>query len=647
MDLLTLIPFLNLTQLVWSNGDTSLQISNLTAGSYELQLENVLGCDTTLTYVIAEYDDLDVNIFVTPTQCDTNTGTAAALLTATTFYPPYTYLWSNGDNSSSNADSLYSGPLTVQITDGNNCTSYHTTFVGDMDGPSINLVNIQDVSCNGFSDGTIDLDITGSGDLDIEWLTGEKTEDLSNLSGGIYTVTVTDTSNCFSTFDFTIEEPAPLYLDTLNLNVPTCGLADGSILVSAQGGTPPYNYIWGINTGLQQGPNAQNLGAGMYQLTLIDSNNCNLVSQFSLNNISPDIIVDSVIDPSCNGTAGGIYITVLNTSGSHQYLWSTGDTIEDLTNISQGNYVLTVTDSTGCQNNVSFDLFNQTPPIPDICLITVDSAKQTNLIVWEKPDLNPGWAAYRLYRESSSSNAYQLVDEVPFDSLSQYTDTMANPSYRSWSYKLSVVDTCGIESPLSPEHKTIHLSPNVGLQSTVNLIWDHYNGFSYPTYYIVRYHPDLGWSVDSISSSFNSYTDNDTALANINFDSLMYNIQIYPPNVCTSSKSVDHNHCRSNRGRTSGAVDPNNNTNPNVGIDELESIYWLYPNPTENWIYIENSSKQTIKRIEVYNVEGRLIYSNSPNHFKSYVWLDQYADGLYFVHLTSSNETLIKKVIKQ
>ena len=58
------------------------------------------------------------------------------------------------------------------------------------------------------------------------------------------------------------------------------------------------------------------------------------------------------------------------------------------------------------------------------------------------------------------------------------------------------------------------------------------------------------WSVDSISSSFNSYTDNDTALANINFDSLMYNIQIYPPNVYTV-KSIDHNHCRSNRGRTS------------------------------------------------------------------------------------------------
>ena len=52
-------------------------------------------------------------------------------------------------------------------------------------------------------------------------------------------------------------------------------------------------------------------------MTLIDSNNCNLVSQFSLNNISPDIIVD-IIDPSCNGTAGGIYITVLNTR-SHQY----------------------------------------------------------------------------------------------------------------------------------------------------------------------------------------------------------------------------------------------------------------------------------------------------------------------------------------
>ena len=53
-----------------------------------------------------------------------------------------------------------------------------------------------------------------------------------------------------------------------------------------------------------------------------------------------------------------------------------------------------------------------------------------------------------------------------------------------------------------------------------------------------------------------------------------------------------------------------------------------------------------IERIEVYNVEGRLMNSHKPNHFKSYVWLDQYADGLYFVHLTSANETLIKKVIK-
>ena len=51
----------------------------------------------------------------------------------------------------------------------------------------------------------------------------------------------------------------------------------------------------------------------------------------------------------------------------------------------------------------------------------------------------------------------RLAEEVEV-----FIDEVADPSIRSWRYKLSVVDVCGIESELSLRHKTMHLTANVG-----------------------------------------------------------------------------------------------------------------------------------------------------------------------------------------
>ena len=304
----------NISAFNWSNGDTTLSIANLSAGTYTLNLEGISGCDTTLSFTINEYDDLDVSILSTPTPCDTNTATAAALINPTSFYPPYSYFWNNGDTTQI-ISGLAGGVVTLQVQDGNNCQYYTSSFINELNSPVISLVSAQDVSCFGASDGYIDVDVSGGNNVYVEWLSGQTTEDVFNLDAGTYTVVAVDTNNCSSSMDITISEPSILSYDTLSVDIPTCGASDGSISVQASGGTSPYTYLWGVNTGSQTGPTAQNLAAGIYQLTILDDQNCNIVNPYLLNNMTPDIVIDSLIYPNCSGTSGSIYVSVQNYLG--------------------------------------------------------------------------------------------------------------------------------------------------------------------------------------------------------------------------------------------------------------------------------------------------------------------------------------------
>ncbi len=102
------------------------------------------------------------------------------------------------------------------------------------------------------------------------------------------------------------------------------------------------------------------------------------------------------------------------------------------------------------------------PAAPSICIVTVDTTSEYNLIIWEK---NPGptnLKLYKVYRDTANNN-YALIGTVAYDSLSQFADTLrhlyvgdGNPNSSSWSYKISAVDTCDNESALSLYHTSIH-----------------------------------------------------------------------------------------------------------------------------------------------------------------------------------------------
>ena len=186
---------------------------------------------------------------------------------------------------------------------------------------------------------------------------------------------------------------------------------------------------------------------------------------------------------------------------------------------------------------------------PPICLISVDSTSTQNKVVWEKP-VTAAIDSFMIYREFGSGS-YGIVGSVPYDSLSQFYDNTVgvNPNITSYRYKISAIDTCGNESQLSDYHETMHLTTNVGISGEVNLIWDAYEGFSFSYYRILRDSTFSGdWELlDSVTSSNFTYSDNNPPSIGA-----AYMIEVVAPGTCTSTKAVNHNSSRSNKGTISG-----------------------------------------------------------------------------------------------
>jgi PKD repeat protein len=569
---------------------------------------------------------------VTDADCGINNG--VAIVSATGGSQPYSYSWTNGDQGVI-ADSLGSGIYVVTVTDNNGCSTEAISSVSDDQGPVILLENILDNECFGEDNGVITVSILGGAPpYDILWSNGDATEDIFNLEAGPYEIFVTDANGCFSAKSFTVEQPQESVVSVFTQPA-DCGLNNGVAAATISDAVPPFNFIWPNTSG--SGSETGGLAPGVYDLMVIDGNTCLLHATFAINETNaPIVVTDSIADPTCSGALSAIYISTIGGVGPFDFTWSNGTSNEDLTNVLPGEYSVEVEGSNGCSAFMFFDVEMSSPDETNICIVTVDTITNTNLVVWS-PLNAPDVVSYNIYKESSQSGLYFLVANQSADSLSQYFDYASNPAIRSWRYKVAALDDCGNEAELSEPHKTIHLTSNKGIGGEVNLIWDHYNGFSYDTYYIYRYHPSTGWmTIDSVGSSNISYTD----LAPPGDSSLIYMIGINSPTTCTATKAQDHNSTRSNK---SSINMPESELNT---IDEEHTAALsIYPNPTSGLVQVTYSS--TITAVAVYDLSGQLVYSANNSTSVLSVDCTEFARGVYTVQLTTENGMLYSKLVKQ
>jgi gliding motility-associated-like protein len=346
----------------WSNNTFGQDLVNVPAGNYSITVTDFNGCSKTEVFNVAQPIALGIVANITPVTCfGGNNGSID--LTPTGGIENYTINWSNGETTE-DITNLTANNYQVNITDNNGCTfDSILSITQPLSLTSLSLV-ATNVSCFGANNGAIDLTIAGGTQpYTINWNNGQITEDIQNLIGGTYTVTVVDSNGCTATASMNINAPlAPLSLTATTQNVTCFNGSNGQINLTPNGGTAPYTYAWSNSATSQD---LINVVAGNYSVVVTDDQGCTSNGSYALTQPASGITITNNITPvSCfDGNNGAINLTINGGIQPYTISWSSGQTTEDISSLLAGNYTVTVSDAAGCSLNPTFTVSQPFAPL--------------------------------------------------------------------------------------------------------------------------------------------------------------------------------------------------------------------------------------------------------------------------------------------
>ena len=463
--------------------------SGLGAGSYILTVTDANSCAVTpteITQTLSEPAALAVSINNFTLACfgDTN-GVIDGIISGGT--PPYVIIndqtgtainipVANGGAFSFN--NLPVGNYTFTINDNKSNTGgtgCSTTVAANVTEPAELTASAvaTNISCFGNADGSIQITPSGgTSPYTFSWTATNSgtipasqntSQNLSGLSPGTYTVTVTDNNTCTFSDSYTITEPAAISLaatvSTFNsgtgtpINISCNGASDGFINLTPSGGTTPYRFQWTATNGgvIPSGQvNDQNLSGlvkGTYSVVVSDANNCSISSTDYILE-EPRLLSGSaavVQNNQCfSGTLGIIETTIDNTGSvdgvNYTYTisganlptgYTTVETTTALTqqfqNLPAGTFTVTVTDANGCAFTTTPQTISQ-PSTPITISETISDFNGFNISCFGQTDASitlsvtggtPGsGASSYTYQWTSPSGATVPAGQATTNSLS-------------------------------------------------------------------------------------------------------------------------------------------------------------------------------------------------------------------------------------
>ncbi|KUJ63483.1 hypothetical protein AR687_01990 [Flavobacteriaceae bacterium CRH] len=343
---------------LWSNGATTATASGLLAGVYSVTITDANSCTRTINNIIVTQPSaINANATQTNVSCNGG-GNGSATVTPTGGAGSYTYLWSNAATTAS-ITGLSSGTYSVTIKDANLCQITQNFTITQPPVLTATQGTINNVSCNGGSNGTATVIVTGgTAGYTYSWApTGGTSATASGLAQGTYTVTVTDANACQTTQSFTITQPNAFSVSTSQTDVLCNGAATGSATVNVTGGAGSYTYSWAPYGGTAA--TATGLTAGTYTVTITDANSCQTTKNFTIVQSSAlGATTGAITNINCRGEAtGSATVNVTGGTGSYTYSWApSGGTAATASGLTAGTYTVTVTDANSCQTTQSFTI---------------------------------------------------------------------------------------------------------------------------------------------------------------------------------------------------------------------------------------------------------------------------------------------------
>lgn len=346
-------------------------------GIFTETIQNENGCDSTITLDLMMIDcEIEGTIDFTTPICNGD-GNGTLIFSLQNGTPPFTYDWSNVTNATlagTGSTDLFTDILIENIPAGvyeiNVSDSFgdDVVFIQEVIDPAVLSLNISttdfnglDLSCHNANDGT--ATILGNGGVfpySFLWSNGETTETITDLSAGFYEVSITDENGCMVSENVTLTEPEPLEFNADYIN-PNCDGPETGIVQAASvtGGTLPYSFAL-EGEGYSFSESFQNLGAGIYNFSVLDANGCFADTTSTL--YAPDIPIiylgdDLQIDL---GDDIQIYATT-NNSDITDVVWTDINNSLDCSScletyaapVNDTEYVLTVTSVDDCSTSDS------------------------------------------------------------------------------------------------------------------------------------------------------------------------------------------------------------------------------------------------------------------------------------------------------
>jgi gliding motility-associated-like protein len=428
------------TYLWVPSGNTNNTLNNLSAGTYTLEVIDANNCIRVVPVNINQPVSMQVSPQLNNPDCGACNGSIQLLPTGGA--GGYTYSWSGGLPATAVQTNVCAGLYDVTVTDINGCSQVFSLPLASTQAPLVSITAIGE-TCNSDCDGTLTTTVSGTpGPYTYLWSDGQSAANLSNLCPGTYSVIVTDnTTGCIGAGFAEV-----LGADTLGTSVPngidaSCfGICDGEAAAVISGGTLPLTYFWN-DPATQTTSIATGLCAGSYFATVTDANGCSILQTVTINEPAAIVVtIDSIVDATCLNSANGeVYVTATGGAGGLTYSWVTDpagftSTSEDITGLNPMNYILTVTDVSGCFTidttlvDTLFILVADAGPDLQVCpglpFTIIGQAASTFNIAYSWTDLSGNILSNdSVLTQTQVAGVYTYVLQVSDDSCS-HTDTV-------------------------------------------------------------------------------------------------------------------------------------------------------------------------------------------------------------------------------